>query len=260
MQLRVAVSRIRRLGWGLALWAALPVAAQAPSVAASPALQAFTENLPPLNYEDERSARGFSVELLEAMAAQAKLGVSIKVLPWARAIQTAQHTPNSVLFSLTRTAEREAQYLWVGPISDRRIMVYQLARSQPIAARSLDDLRSLRVGAVRESATARQLEEQGFGAGRLLDLAPDYGANVRKLLAGRVDVIVSQDWTVAWHLAQHRLPFSTVRAVMPYDADKSYWFGLRLDTDPAVVQRLQAALDTLRKDGRYDRLRGRYFE
>lgn len=255
-----AVRWVRRLAWCLALLRALPAVAQSLNAAPTPVLQAFTENLPPLNYEDERTARGFSVELLEAMAGQAKLGLGIKVLPWARAIHMAQSTPNSVLFSLTRTPEREAQYLWVGPISDRRIMVYQLARSAPLTLKTVDDLRGLRVGAVRESATARQLQSEGSVGAGLLDLAPDYGANVRKLLAGRVDVIVSQDWTVAWHLAQHRLPFSTVRAVLPYDADKSYWYGLRLDTDPVVVQRLQAALDTLRKDGRYERLRLRYFE
>jgi polar amino acid transport system substrate-binding protein len=46
---------------------------------------------------------------------------------------------------------------------------------------------------------------------------------------------------------------------MELDTTRSYWYGLRPDADPALVKRLQAALDAIKRDGRYERLRQRYF-
>ena len=54
--------------------------------AAPPSLQAYTENLPPLNYEQGGQPRGFSVELLKLMAAEAGLDLRVAVNLPARAL------------------------------------------------------------------------------------------------------------------------------------------------------------------------------
>jgi polar amino acid transport system substrate-binding protein len=227
--------------------------------AAEPLLSAFTENLPPLNYLDETGPQGFSVELLRMMAAQAGLKLQLQVLPWVRAVQAAETTPGSVLFSLTRTPEREAQFAWVGPISARRIVVYKLASRSDLNLTELRQLNGARIGVVRESATARQLLAEGFKPGEELEFGLDDATNVRKLLAGRMEYVMLLDWAAAWNLRQLKLPYDSFQAVLDYDTSKSYWYGLRPDTDPALLRRLQAALDTLKRDGRYEALKLRYF-
>jgi polar amino acid transport system substrate-binding protein len=67
------------------------------------------------------------------------------------------------------------------------------------------------------------------------------------------------DWAAAWNLRQLHLPLGTLQPVMEQDVTRSYYYGLRPDANPALVRRLQAALDGLKRDGRYDRLRQRYF-
>ncbi|WP_428503338.1 substrate-binding periplasmic protein [Roseateles sp.] len=224
-------------------------------------LQAFTEHLPPLNFQDEGGrAAGFSTELLQLMAAKARTQVDIQVQPWPRAVQAAGALPNSILYSLTRLPERESKYRWVGPISERRIMLYSLSKRRDIQPlKDLRDLRDLKVGVVRESAAARLLQAEGLRPGEELELALDDGSNLRKLLASRMDLIVLLDWAAAWHLKQLRLDYSTLRPVLELDSRHSYWYGLHLDSDERVVQTLQTALDQLRSEGRYARLRQRYF-
>lgn len=240
-----------------ALLASTGAPAQTPPPAGS--LLGITENLPPLNYQDEQGAQGFSVELLRLMAAQAGLGLELQVLPWARAVQMAEANANSVLFSLTRTPEREAQFQWVGPITRRRILIYRLASRSDLQMQQLDELGGARIGVVRNSAADRSLQAAGLRPGIELEQGLDDATNMRKLLAGRMEYITLLDWAAAWNLRQMQLPYDTLRAVMEQDATRSYFYGLRPDADPALVQRLQAALERLRRDGRYERLRQRYF-
>ncbi|WP_158218931.1 substrate-binding periplasmic protein [Roseateles aquatilis] len=225
----------------------------------SAALHAFTENLPPLNYMEGGEAQGFSTELLRLMAAEAGLTLRIDVLPWQRSVQEAARQRHSVLYSLTRTPERETQYRWVGPISPRRILIYRLSQRTEAQPRSLQQLDGLRIGVARDSASAAYLLAAGLRPEVDLEFGLDDATNLRKLLAGRMDLIVMLDWAAAWHLRQLKLPYTTLTPVLPMDVDKSYWFGLPPDADPAVARKLQDALDRLKRDGRYDRLRQRYF-
>lgn len=225
----------------------------------APRLTGFTENLPPLNYEENGHTRGFSVELARLMASEAGLPLEIRVLPWQRAVQSAAAQPASLLFSLTRTPERESQFQWVGPISPRRILIYRLTRRPELQPANLQALAGLKTGVVRDSASARQLLAEGLREEQL-ELGLDDATNLRKLLAGRMELIVLLDWAAAWHLHQHKLPMRTLTPVLPLDTARSYWFGLPPDTDPALVKRLQEALDKLRRDGRYEALRKRYFD
>lgn len=227
--------------------------------AAGASLLGITENLPPLNYLDESGPQGFSVELLRLMAAQAGLSLDLQVLPWVRAVQVAEGSANSVLFSLTRTPERENQFQWVGPIAQRRILLYKLSSRADLALAQLSDLGGARIGVVRDSAADRALQAAGLRPGIELEHGLDDATNMRKLLAGRMEYVVLLDWAAAWNLRQLQLPYGALQAVMEQDTSKSYWYGLRPDADPAVVRRLQAALDALRRDGRYERLRQRYF-
>ncbi len=236
------------------LGARLPVAA-----ADDAALLGITENLPPLNYQDEGGAQGFSVELLRLMAAGAGIRLELQVLPWQRAMQVAEASTHSVLFSLTRTPEREAQFQWVGPIAQRRILLYKLASRSDLALAQLSELGTARIGVVRDSAADRQLQAAGLRPGQQLEHGLDDATNVRKLLAGRMEYVALLDWAAAWNLRQLQLPYGTLQPVMEQDATRSYFYGLRPDADPALVRRLQAALDALRRDGRYERLRQRYF-
>lgn len=244
-----------------ALALAALLAPRLPAVAAPEvrALLGLTENLPPLNYQDESGPQGFSVELLRLMAAGAGLALQLQVLPWMRAVQMADTQPASVLFSLTRTPEREAQFQWVGPIAQRRILIYRLASRDDLRLNQLGDLGGFKIGVVRDSAADRQLQAAGLKPGAQLEHGLDDATNVRKLLASRMEFVALLDWAAAWNLRQMKLPYATLQPVMEQDTSRSYWYGLRLDADAALVRRLQAELDAIKRDGRYERLRQRYF-
>lgn len=243
----------------LALPAVLALPAAVGAAPAERALMGFTENLAPLNYQDGAEVKGFSVELLRKMASAAGLALDLQVLPWQRALQMAEAQPASVLFSLTRTPERESQFQWVGPIAPRRVLVYRLAKRTDLSLPQLSELRERRIGVVRDSAADRLLQAAGLRPGVELEHGLDDATNVRKLLASRMEFVVLLDWAAAWAMRQHKLDYEALQPVMELDVTRAYWYGLRPDADPAVARRLQAALEAMKRDGRYEQLRQRYF-
>jgi polar amino acid transport system substrate-binding protein len=229
-----------------------------PASAVEAELHGYTEPLPPLDYERDGQPRGFSVELLQALARRAGLGVDIAVLPWPRAVILAAQDTRSVLFTLTRTEEREHQYKWVGPIARRRIVLYRLADRQDVTVNALDDLHHLRVGVARESATARQLAQQGFAAS--LEVAANDDATMRMLIAHHVDAIAMLDFAAAWHSSRQGSDFAALHPLITLDDSHEYYFGLHKDAPDALVASLQHALDELRRDGELERLTQRYLQ
>lgn len=76
-------------------------------------LTIMTEDFPPFNFTENGQAAGKTVDLL--MKASAAVGnpitkEKISVITWARAYKTVLSEPKHMLFSMTRTAERESLF------------------------------------------------------------------------------------------------------------------------------------------------------
>lgn len=228
-------------------------------------ISALTENLPPLNYEQDGKVVGFSSELLDLMAKDADVEVTKQVLPWPRAYDMVGRQPNTLIYSLARTPEREALFHWVGPISSRRIVLYRLSDRSDISLKSLDEARAYRIGVVRESASAKGLIKLGFPIigpqdemGPGLELGVQDESNMKKFMARRFDLLVSLDWAAAYNAKNIGLSPDDLQPAWVLDESLSYWYGLNRATDPDVAKRLNAALQKIKSDGRYLLLKQKY--
>lgn len=238
----------------LALAAALPL----PAAAARAPLPTFCHPLPPLSFEQDGQVTGLATELLRRMAELANLELNLSLQPRLRAEKSFLETPGSLLFPLARLPERESRYRWVGPILPRRVGIYSLGSRTDIRFRGLHQLDGLRLGATAGTATLEQLLAEGLKPGKELEVAPSYETSVKKLLAGRMDLLVIGDLNIYWQLHQMREPPDRIREVAVLDASADYSFGLRVDGDPAPAEALQRALDQLRRSGAVERLKQAY--
>jgi polar amino acid transport system substrate-binding protein len=240
----------------LLLWA-LP--AQALEVAA------LTESLPPLNYEQDGKVVGFSSELLDLMARESEITIHKQVLPWSRAYDMVGRQGNTLIYSLARTPEREGLFQWVGPISERRILLYRHRDRIDINLKTLDDARPYRIGVARDSASAKTLVKQGFVINGLrdtlgpgLDLGTNDERNMKKFIARRFELLVSLDWAAAYNAKNAGLSPDDLQPVWVLDESLSYWYGMSMATDPDVAKKLNTALLRIKADGRYLQLKQKY--
>ncbi|MDM4768386.1 transporter substrate-binding domain-containing protein [Pelomonas sp. SE-A7] len=238
----------------------LPASARQARAGAPPvALQAFAHPLPPLAFEQEGQVSGLATELLREMARRAGLPLAIALQPRLRAEKSFAEQTHSLLYPLARLPEREGRFRWIGPILPRRVQIYRLAERTDIRFQGLRQLNGLTVGAMTGSATMEQLLQLGLGPGKELDLATSYEVCMRKLLAGRTDLVVMGDLNAYWQLRQQGEASARIVAVGELDQPPAdYAFGLRPDASDALQQQLQTQLDALRRSGHVEQLKQRF--
>ena len=153
----------------LAICALLPV----PAPASLEGLTFITEEYPPYNFKRNDRLEGISVEILERIFEQSDTPLTrddIHYYPWARGYDTALSEPGTVLFSTTRTAQREALFQWVGPIATDRVSL--IARRDSGIQRRVG-IRQPRRAFVVQIGERALLQFAGLGARRIEPLAAE---------------------------------------------------------------------------------------
>lgn len=166
----------------LLLLSCLPMAAQAAR------LLAVTTEFPPFQSASPQPW-GLALQTAQALAQRNGDTLDIRFLPWPRAYQIAESTPDTLIFCLARTPEREARYGWIGQIAHNDVVLWRLRSRPEVNPHTLADARRWQLGVTAQDVKARYLLQQGFVIGSNLQESSDDSSNIRKLLAGRIDLL-----------------------------------------------------------------------
>ena len=228
-------------------------------VSASPGraepLKLLTEDYPPFNFlaEDKVTMTGMSTDVLRDMARRAHIEAEFALLPWKRAMLTAQEDANTCVYSAIRTPEREARYKWVGPLISDSLVLFARA-DRDIKIKSLEDVRAYMVGTYNGSLAIPLLDAKGVR----IDVAPDDLSNLKKLAIGRIDLWVASQST-GMYMAK-RAGVVTVKTAYVLGSGKDYemYLACNKNLPDKTVNALNAILNQMRHDGTYARIQGNY--
>lgn len=227
----------------LAFMASLPfpLLSQAGPTAAD--IRYYCEDIPPSNYLEGGVVKGVSVETLRLI--WQRMGVPeqpIHVVPWARGYEIALKEKDTVLFSMSRTAAREALFKWVGPIFSVRAVLLGLA-SRKIELHGIDDARKYAIGVVKDDVMETFLEARGFG-GRNLQSISGLERNFEKLDLGRIDLIAHSQDTFNRFISMHGLDPKRYRVYLLLSVDSNY-YAFNRDTSDSLVAAFQKAFEAV---------------
>lgn len=212
-------------------------------------LSLFTEDDPPYSFKDKDSKpAGFGVDVVMEIQKRIKSEHPIQVVPWARAYKLiSDNKPNTVVFSMSRTKEREALFHWVGPIVEND-WVFIGKKGSGVKITSLDDAKALAgIGTVRDYAWTNYLLNQGF---KNLDDVTSRKQNVLKLNAGRFSTFVSADSSYKSEIIENGFNPDDYEILLRFKTIQMY-IAFSKATDRQVVNRWQSALDEMKKDGAF---------
>ena len=230
----------------LALMTAAPIGPRTNAAAAD--LNLKTEEYPPANFTGpDGEITGITVAIVRRIAEAADVAIDIELGAFNRGLNAAQATPGTCFFGLWRTNQRADEFAWVGPLVQDGYALYARAGSD-IALDTLKDSFAYRTGAVSNWGSTKDVKEAGHPN---LEIVYDDRMNLRKLRLDRIDLWLSGLLT-APHLAKSEdVP---VRQVLVVDT-VPLSLGCHPDTDPAILSRLQAALDDLKAEGTVAKLK-----
>ncbi len=211
----------------------------------------ITEEYPPYNYLQDERLEGISIELLERIFAETGTEFSredVLYYPWARGYDTALSEPGTVLFSTTRTDQREALFQWVGPIATDRVTLIA-RRDSGIQLHDIDDVidGDYRIAVIREDIGAQRLQEAEVPEDQIHAAMSNVSA-LRMLERGRVDLWAYGEDVAFWLMQEEGLPTTDFVPALTI-SESDLYYALNRDTDPSLVAQMQAALDRLREQG-----------
>ncbi|OQR31549.1 amino acid ABC transporter substrate-binding protein [Pseudomonas sp. Bc-h] len=218
-------------------------------------IRVVTEELPPYNMTRDGQLTGMSTEVVQAVLKQVNVQASIQSMPWARAYDLALHDPDVLIYSITRTPEREHLFKWVGTIASSRWYIYSAA-SHPVSLLDLNDARDWQTATVNEDVGEQYLIGKQFVIGKQLQSSNRYELNYQKLQTGHVDLWISDELN-ADYLAREAgdEPERTlVQSLRVRELEEAGGFNMAFSagTADATVQLFQDGLNAIRENGTYD--------
>ena len=235
----------------------LSMLALAHSAAVAADLVAVTEEWPPYNFTSAARPTGIATDLLREMCADAHLSCDIQVMPWARAFGQAKTVPDTLVFTTARTPEREAQFLWIGPILPRVTWVF-VKTDRSIHLQTLADLKHYKVGVVRDDAAVEDLLR--YLDASSLEYAASEEQNLKKLDAGRMDAVTGTEVGEAWLAKQMGYGKEFLRRELLLSDRGGYYFALNKNSSPLLFEKLQKSFAELQKQNRIEVIVKRYLD
>lgn len=219
--------------------AAAIVALLATPVIAEP-LRLVTEDYPPYAFRENGVLKGTSVEQIELMMKATGQEHTIEMMPWARALALAETQPMYCVFTTTHNAERDGKFKWVEPLLWGRTLLIRRAGSHVDPA-DIEAAAGYRVGATRDDFTVDLLRAAGFTK---LDLASDFNLNLKKLLAGRIEMMpVAEDYYAK--LRRDKVEIERVLVL----SEQILSLACNKSVPDAEIARMRTALGNLIADG-----------
>ena len=216
------------------------------------ALKLLTEENPPLNYTEGKKLTGVATDVVQEMLKRAKIKPDIEVMSWDKAYEKAQADKETCLYATARLPNRENAFKWVGPIAMNKWGLYALGGFKP-ELKTLADVRPFRVGGVERDAKVEFLRERGVT--NVVEEKEDrhnpakLTLNLKETL--KIDLWITSVASAKKVAAQAKVP--DLKLVLVVNEAESY-LACSPRTEPDTLKALAAALDSMKKDGSYEKI------
>ena len=236
----------------IAIWLACSCMAQ-PSIAQE--IKVVTEELPPFSMTQSGRVTGLSTEVVRAVLKEAGLNASIQSVPWARAYDLAANTPNVLIYSISRTSEREKLFKWVGVIAPTHWYLFAMA-NRPLHIQKLSDARNFQIGTINEDVGEQYLKANGFTVGKNIQSSNEHKLIYEKLKLGRIDFWISDEIS-AFYLVRSagEDPAKTLTRSLPLPeldgSEEGMEMAFGAKTPDETVQRFRRAFAEIQLQGIY---------
>lgn len=217
-----------------------------------PQLHLVTEHYPPLQIQHDNGAlSGLRLEVVEAIAKHTGLSYTLSVYPWSRAYKTALVQPNTLIFTIVRTKERENRFIWVGPLGKMHISFFYQRQRSDIKLSSLKDAHQYRISIIRGDAIQDLLETKGFSSEKNFLLVTEFEQSLRALKFGYADLTLTNPWLFYYSAQQAGLDPELYQEQGPIleIPELYHYMAFNLQTSKAVIHAFITSFNTLKANG-----------
>jgi polar amino acid transport system substrate-binding protein len=208
----------------------------------------------PFTQEKGPAAPGALTEIVQAMSARIGPPVSVEFFPWQRAQTMPLKLSRVATLPMTRIPEREALYQWLVPLYSQDFLFIRKATDHLDRQASVEQMRTLKIGSVRGTASIARLRGQHFP--RVVE-TNNHEELWRMLNQGMVDAICGGRVIELYNLKL--LGYNAANFVLgPALEKREIWLAGSKDFTVADVEAWTGAMKAVRHDGLYAQVLKRY--
>ncbi len=218
-----------------------------------------TEEFPPFNYTNPATGTltGFNTEIVQALLKELSIETEIRSFPWARANKMAEKQKNVLIYSLKRTAKREALFKWIGALIKHEACFLAIKDSRIKPTTTLNMMKQYRIGAIHDGAIAMGLKADKFST---IVLLPDRDIIWKHLKRGGIDLWCTNIFSARHIIASMGDNPDDVKIIHRYEklSKDSLYMAFSIQTDDALVEKFRKGYNRLKDQGVHKNILKRY--
>ena len=212
--------------------------------------QIFTEDYPPLTFEENGQITGFGTEVVREILTRLDIPDNIRMSSWENGYHLCLINPNFVLFTMKRTPLREKLFNWIGPIGTNRTIFYAKKGSK-IKINSMEDAKKVgKIATCSAWFSEQDLKDAGFTN---LVSSPDPTKNVRQLFEGEVDLSIFTDITIPEIAKQAGYSIDDLEPVYTVSTG-DFYIAISMGTPENIIDEWQQVFYEIYDDGTLGKL------
>lgn len=211
---------------------------------------------------EDNELTGYSVDVVNQLAANVGDTLRVELLPWAVAYQRTLDSPDTMIFSIGKTKPREPLFAWVGSLATEKLYLWGLSQSQILASDNLEDFRPYRIAVVKEATTHQLLRASGFESLYIMsgsDSNVSEANRIKMMIKGRADIIIAAEPAMYAALEKLNLPVSYLSKLHRAKAlDSELNIAFSKQSRPELVARYKKALENFKSNGTLKQLQEKW--
>jgi polar amino acid transport system substrate-binding protein len=232
-----------------------------PVVAATVILAAAADSVP-TSYVENGKQTGILIDVINEAFRRAGYSVEVKLMPWARCLAEVKNGAVDGIFSVFVTPERQEFLTYSNEVLITQVQVFFVRVDSSLTFEG--DLRKFTgksIGIINQTSYGPRLDAAlKEGIFEKIDSTKDSESNIRKLIAGRVDMIPSYRHVVL-STAKRLGVLDKIRQLSPdIEAIPSYLAFTQKRDFAKLIRDYDKAIASMKQDGTYDQLFNRYIQ
>ncbi len=211
----------------------------------------YAESNPPFQYDVNGKVEGVSISVLQEISKRSGVAIDkLEIVPWNRALQSAETEKDVCALTGSPNAEREAKFKILAPLADNEWVLWGM-NTFKTKITSIEDLKKakIKIGAYNDSKLT-YLKEQGVPES-VFEVAPEDKLNPTKLSAGRMDLWIAgiytgQDLFKAAGIKNFQKVFSVRKVKLHMLCNKG--------VSDEIAKKVMSAYDSMVADGSWKKL------
>jgi len=230
------------------------------AMAPPPVLEIVTLEFPPLETAGRDGVpEGAAVDVVSEIFRNLSLPINIRVYPWTRSLQLVREGKADAIFTAYRNKQREKFLDYTNEILVNQVVsLYVKAGSKHQFKGDFSALRGKVIGVVSTISYGEVFDRAVLKYALKVDRVNEFQQNLKKLVSGRVDYVVSNRYTAAVELERLGLTGEIVELPVPVEVTPSYLAFSKARRHQKLLQRFDAALVKLKESGRYSEIMARH--